>query len=249
LFVVLGGASTAFGGAVPSSPPGPEDNDFVLQLRRPRAAAEEASGEEAPRIADAHGVIQLDGEGLWIKNLSPDSRGTDLDGCDMLPKQTLPLRRSFTMTLLEKLMLKGRLYRPAGNCPVLKARVTGPLPRPRAPDASIKGPVDCLYLRRGTGPSTILYVILYRMAAVGSSPYCPVRVCGEGVAPIHALLLRHRGLLLTCPAEGVIADSIRVDGVPLQPDTVAPVPPGVPLHIGEQEIRFEEVSAPDLLSP
>jgi len=244
IFVVQAGTESRFGRKKPKG--STTGNDLVFRLLPCRSQEQDPEHwKQTMAISGTHGSFQLGLEGLSLRT---DGRhGVVLNGRRLEANDTAELPAVFVLMLAGVLRLKGRVYAPTVDAPLLDVRSDHPLPGGAEIGASFPGPIDCLHLRRVANKDEHEYLLLYRAAGIGSSPICPVHVSrGEGVAPIHARLLRHQGVVLIAPDRG--SDTpVSVDGRRLHAHQVAPLAPGADVRLGATRLFVEPARPGDLV--
>jgi predicted component of type VI protein secretion system len=246
LFVFLTDSISWFGRRKPTPETARPSNDLVLRLLPCRSEDEDRQNwAHTMAISGTHGGFVLRDNGLFLHNTS--RLGLFLNGRKLVEEEKTRLPDVFILMLAGALRLRGRLFRPAAQAFLLDCPTDLRLPKPSLLDAAVRGPVDCLRLLRVINRPEDEYLFLYRTAAIGSSSCCPIHLPGLGVAPLHARLLRHRGMLLLACERGGLRTT-KVDDQLLGANEVRPLSPGMRLQLGETKLRVEAATPKDLVT-
>lgn len=240
LFVLLGDTSVSLGRQLPSAMDGSDESHIALRVLPCRTQQlDPLTWSQTMQISRVHAELRLVGDGVELR--VSGRHGVLLDKRELGPNERATLPESFWMRFGRGLALRGRVFRPGYDSYMLQIAAGRPLPPPQLLDAAVRGSVDCVHLTRVLNQTADEYVVLYRSAALGSSRSCPLRFAGAGVTPLHARLLRHRGLLFVTAARGSNG-RVEVDGRRLRPDEAAPLQPRSTLRLGDTVIDVDIVS-------
>jgi hypothetical protein len=210
-------------------------NHLVLRLLPCRSKEQDPDNWNATMaISSTHLSFVTSHDGIRL--LDSSRNGTLLNGKPLQKGTPGRVTDAFQIMVGGVLRLRGRLIRADGDDSVdIACGVRMPVEDVLPPDAALPGHVNACVLDRVANAADDTYVLLYRRAAIGSSPECAIRVEGEGVAPVHAHLLRHRETLLLAAAPGAESSTV-VDGLPLERGITVPLLPGSSIQLGELTI-------------